>query len=203
MGVEQLFPQLKGAWRSVNLQESARGESVGIDAFVWLHALATRHAASVVLVGDFTSVVADFIHRSEWLLRCGMTPTFVFDGARLPAKDRTAESRAIRSATEFAKAQAGSDAEPCEAHYRAAIKIELGMLQMVIAALRTRGFQYVVAPYEADSQLVHLCNTGCVDAVISVDGDLSSSAPRRSTSASTITREMRRCCCRRTLAVRT
>jgi len=146
---------------------------VGIDAFVWLHALATRHAASVVLVGDFTSVVADFIHRAEWLLRCGMTPTFVFDGARLPAKDRTAESRAIRRATEFAKAQAGSsDAEPCEAHYRAAIKIEWGMVQMVIAALRTRGFQYVVAPYEADSQLVHLCNTGCIDAVISVDSDL-------------------------------
>ena len=32
MGVEQLFPQLKAAWRAVNLQESARGESVGIDA---------------------------------------------------------------------------------------------------------------------------------------------------------------------------
>ena len=94
MGVVQLLPQLKGAWRSVNLQESARGESVGIDSSVWLHALATRHAASIVLVGDFTSAVADFIHRSEWLLRCGMTPTFVFHGARLPAKDRTAESRA-------------------------------------------------------------------------------------------------------------
>jgi len=44
MGVTELFPQLKGAWRTVNLQESARGEPVGIDAFVgsmrWL--LGTR-----------------------------------------------------------------------------------------------------------------------------------------------------------------
>ena len=62
MGVTGLFPQLKGAWRAVNLSEGARGESMGIDAYVWLHALATRHAASVVLVGDFTSVA---VHSSR------------------------------------------------------------------------------------------------------------------------------------------
>ena len=71
-----------------------------------------------------------------------------------------------------AEVETASDAEPCTADLKAAVKIEWGMVKLVIAALRERGFQYVVAPYEADSQLVHLCRTGCIDAVITVDSDL-------------------------------
>ena len=109
----------------------------------------------------------------------------------------------MRRATAFSNAEAGSDAEPCEAHLRAAVKIEWGMVQVVIAALRTRGFQYVVAPYEADSQLIHLCDTGCIEAVISVDSDLVVLGAKKVYLASTIILEMRRCCSRRTLAART
>jgi 5'-3' exonuclease len=171
MGVRELFPQLKGAQRRVNLLECVRGTCVGVDAYVWLNIFACRHAAAVVLNDDFSAVAADFLQRAVWLHGCGATPTFVFDGARLPAKDRTAAARAARRAKAFAEAEVGDDAEPCRADLRAAVKIEHGMVRLVIAALRTRGFHYVVAPYEADSHLVHLVRTGCIDSVISVDSD--------------------------------
>jgi exonuclease-1 len=172
MGVKELFPQLKGAQRRVCLLECLRGTCVGVDAYVWLHIFAIRHAAAVVLNNDFRGVAAEFLQRAKWLLRCGTTPTFVFDGARLPAKDSTAAARSARRAKAFAEAEVGEDAEPCPADLRAAIKIEHGMVRLVIAALRTSGFHYVVAPYEADAQLVHLVRTGCIESVISVDSDL-------------------------------
>ena len=172
MGVKALFPQLAAARRRGNLLECIRGMCVGVDAYVWLHIFACRHAAAVVKGNDFSALIGDFLQRAEWLLRCGATPTFVFDGARLPAKDLTATARAERRAKAFAAAEAGSECEPCNPDYRAAVKIDFGMVQQVIAALRTRGFHYVVAPYEADAQLVHLMRTGCIGAVISVDSDL-------------------------------
>lgn len=42
----------------------------------------------------------------------------------------------------------------------------------MICALREEGFEYVVAPYEADAQLAHLARTGQVAAVATEDSDL-------------------------------
>lgn len=44
--------------------------------------------------------------------------------------------------------------------------------RQVICALREEGFEYVVAPYEADAQLAHLARTGQVAAVATEDSDL-------------------------------
>ena len=173
MGVKELFPRTKSAQQKVNLLECVRGKRVGVDAYVWLHALAIRHAPEVVLHGKFSNVVASFVERAKWLLRCGTAPVFVFDGAPVPAKDVTAEARARRRAKAFAAAeQASDDAEPCSADLRAAVKVEWRMVVEVISELRTQGFQYVVAPYEADSQLIHLEKSGCIDAILTVDSDL-------------------------------
>ena len=45
------------------------------------------------------------------------------------------------------------------------------MVRKLIAALRERGVDYVVAPYEADAQLAFLSRTGSVDLVVSEDSD--------------------------------
>jgi exonuclease-1 len=46
------------------------------------------------------------------------------------------------------------------------------LVDAVIVALRARGVQHIVAPYEADHQLGLLCCERVVDVVFAVDSDL-------------------------------
>ena len=43
---------------------------------------------------------------------------------------------------------------------------------MLLQALRTRGIQFVVAPYEADSQMAYMVTSGLADVAITEDSDL-------------------------------
>lgn len=53
-----------------------------------------------------------------------------------------------------------------------AVEITSEMAYAVIRECRTRGVDYIVAPYEADAQLAYLQRTGVADAVWTVDADL-------------------------------
>ena len=56
--------------------------------------------------------------------------------------------------------------------YSKAVNIEPEHAYQLILALRARGVEYLVSPYEADAQLAHLARTGYVWAVLSEDSDL-------------------------------
>ena len=43
---------------------------------------------------------------------------------------------------------------------------------LVLQVCRERGIEYIVSPYEADSQIAHLMNDGLADFAISEDSDL-------------------------------
>ena len=146
---------------------------VGIDASVWLHELARHHAFAVVKCKDCTAVVAAVVERAAHLVKRGITPVFVFDGARAVAKDATDTARAKRRAEAYSCLEADlEDAAPCASDLKAAISIMWEMVTLVIDALRERGYMYVVAPYEADGQLAALCRAGLVHAVFTIDTDL-------------------------------
>ena len=55
---------------------------------------------------------------------------------------------------------------------RICVHVTQEMTRQVISALRERQIRYIIAPYEADAQMVHLVNIGLADFAITEDADL-------------------------------
>jgi exonuclease-1 len=105
----------------------------------------------------------------------GVTPYFVFDGDYLPSKADTEKGRS--ESRENAR-RLGSEllalGKTKQAHQalNAAVDVSPEMAAAVIDELRQHKVAYVVAPYEADSQLAYMEREGYVDAVLAEDSDL-------------------------------
>ena len=168
---------LKPLLRSANIIESCNGLRVGIDAWVWLHEYAAAYAEEYMADDDVQPIVRGFIGRCRWLARNGVVPLLVFDGAHAPAKGGTKDSRDRKKADAFSRyevgVEEGAPAAELIKNLRAAVSVTFDKTaKPVIEALRSAGFAYVVAPYEADPQLAQLAKAGVVDAVITIDSDL-------------------------------
>lgn len=111
----------------------------------------------------------------ELLQRVGVTPVCVFDGGKLPSKAGEEEQRARKRADQLARAlehlRDGNKlaAQEC---FQKAVDVSPLMAARVIVQLRRAGVAFLVAPYEADAQMLHLARTGQVYAVITEDSDL-------------------------------
>lgn len=115
------------------------------------------------------------MHRVRMVKHFGVTPYMVFDGDFLPSKARTEASRAKRredsrkTGLELLKA-----GKPSQAHLelQKAIDVTPEMARQLIEELKKENIPYVVAPYEADAQLVYLERHGFTSGSISEDSDL-------------------------------
>ena len=109
----------------------------------------------------------------------GVEPLLVFDGDRLPAKAAEEAERRERRAARQAEGHAAlarGDRQAAESAFQSAIDVTPAMAREVMDGLAAEGFAFVVAPYEADSQLAHLARTGAVDIVATEDSDLAAYA---------------------------
>ncbi|KAH6623508.1 hypothetical protein F5144DRAFT_595660 [Chaetomium tenue] len=174
MGISGLLPLLKSIHRPIELKKYA-GETFGVDAYGWLHRGAVACAMELAQ-GKPTRKYVDFaMHRVRMFKYFGVTPYLVFDGDFLPSKAKTEASRSKRreesrkAGLELLKAGKPSQAY---AELQKAIDVTPEMARHLIEELKKADVPYVVAPYEADSQMVYLERQGLISGIVSEDSDL-------------------------------
>ncbi|KAL1523901.1 hypothetical protein AB1Y20_018820 [Prymnesium parvum] len=172
--VHGLLPFLDGAAVPVHVSTFA-GQRCAIDGYAWLHRGAKACALEMVKGMRCDAFVQYCMRLVELLVRNGLTPLVVFDGARLPAKAATEEARhasrarAVVSARELLSA--GQRDRAMELFHQA-VDVTPAHAKQLILALRSRGVESLVAPYEADAQMALLARRGDVHLVVTEDSDL-------------------------------
>ncbi|CAO2656053.1 Nn.00g048560.m01.CDS01 [Neocucurbitaria sp. VM-36] len=174
MGISGLLPLLKSIQKPCNLKKFA-GQTIGVDAYGWLHRGTAACAIDLALDKPTTKFVEFVMHRVRMLIHFGITPYLVFDGDNLPSKSGTEKERRERRkegkrlGLELLKVGKTSQAH---LELQKSVDVTPEMARMVIEELKHHNIQYVVAPYEADSQLCYLERKGIINGVLSEDSDL-------------------------------
>ncbi|KAH8727139.1 exodeoxyribonuclease 1 [Phaeosphaeriaceae sp. PMI808] len=174
MGISGLLPLLKSIHQPCSLKKFA-GKTIGVDAYGWLHRGTAACAIDLALDKPTTKYVDFCMHRVRMLIHFGITPYIIFDGDNLPSKAGTETERrnkrkeGRRLGLELLKVGKTSQAH---LELQKSVDVTPEMARMFIEELKHHNIQYVVAPYEADSQMAYLERKGIIDGVLSEDSDL-------------------------------
>ncbi|KZM20046.1 Rad2 nuclease [Ascochyta rabiei] len=174
MGISGLLPLLKSIHKPCNLKKFA-GQTIGVDAYGWLHRGTAACAIDLALDKPTTKYIDFCMHRVRMLIHFGITPYLIFDGDNLPSKAGTEKDRRERRkegkrlGLELLKLGKTSQAQ---LELQKAVDVTPEMARAFIEELKASNVQYVVAPYEADSQMVYLERKGVIDGILSEDSDL-------------------------------
>ncbi|KAJ4384738.1 Rad2 nuclease [Didymella sp. IMI 355093] len=174
MGISGLLPLLKSIHKPCNLKKFA-GQTIGVDAYGWLHRGTAACAIDLALEKPTTKYIDFCMNRVRMLVHFGITPYLIFDGDNLPSKAGTEKDRRERRkegkrlGLELLKVGKTSQAQ---LELQKAVDVTPDMARAFIEELKANNVQYVVAPYEADSQMVYLERKGIIDGILSEDSDL-------------------------------
>ncbi|EPQ26882.1 uncharacterized protein PFL1_05517 [Pseudozyma flocculosa PF-1] len=174
MGISGLLPLLKDIQSHRHVADY-RGQTLGIDAYVWLHRGAYGCARDILNGLPTDRYIAYAVGRIRMLQHHGVKPYLVFDGDKLPAKQGTEDDRDQRRRDNLEKARSlerAGKAHEARDLYAKCVDITPAMAYQLIKLLRREGIPYVVAPYEADAQLAYLERHGIIDGIITEDSDL-------------------------------
>ncbi|KAL4988266.1 hypothetical protein BDW68DRAFT_159376 [Aspergillus falconensis] len=174
MGIKGLHGLLKSIQKPCHLKKFS-GQTLGVDAYGWLHRGTVACAVDLVLDRPTTKHIDFVLSRVRMLLYFGVKPYLVFDGDNLPSKSGTELDRQQRrhesKALGMELYRKGRTAEAYQ-ELQKAVDVTPLMARHLIEELKKLDIQYVVAPYEADAQLVYLEKHGIIDGIISEDSDL-------------------------------
>jgi len=115
------------------------------------------------------------MNRVRMLIHFGITPYLIFDGDNLPSKAGTdKDRREKRKEGKKLGLELLKVGKVAQAHLelQKSVDVTPEMARMVIEELKASNIQYVVAPYEADSQMAYLERKGIINGVLSEDSDL-------------------------------
>ncbi|KAK2873794.1 hypothetical protein FQN49_002074, partial [Arthroderma sp. PD_2] len=174
MGITGLHGLLKSIQKPCNVKKFA-GQTLGVDGYGWLHR-GTVACAYELALGKPTTKYVDFaMSRVRMLQHYGVTPYIVFDGGLLPSKEKTEASRAARREESKKLGEEhmrrGKTTEAYQ-EFQKAVDVTPYMARVLIEELKKHKIQYLVAPYEADPQLVYLEKQGVINGIISEDSDM-------------------------------
>lgn len=174
MGVTGLLQNLKEIQHVTSL-EKYRGQTLAIDAYGWLHRGLIACAQELCQDQPTRKYITLFMNKIDMLRHFGVIPYVVFDGAALPTKAETARERRQRREEARMKAdllaKQGKRLLAWKEFMKAALVTSL-MAKSIMVELDLLGIKYIVAPYEADPQMVYLELAGLADGIISEDSDL-------------------------------
>lgn len=115
------------------------------------------------------------MHRVRMLQHFRVIPYIIFDGDYLPSKAATEADRAKRreeSRRAGLELLAAGKTSQAYLELQKAVDVTPEMARQLIDELKKSGVQYIVAPYEADAQMVYLERKGVIDGILSEDSDL-------------------------------
>ncbi|RMZ85451.1 hypothetical protein DV737_g839, partial [Chaetothyriales sp. CBS 132003] len=174
MGISGLLPLLKSIQKPCSLK-NFKGQTIGVDAYGWLHRGTVACAIELALDKPTLKYAEFAINRVKMLQAFGVTPYLIFDGDALPSKAGTnAERRKKRHESKTLGLELYKAGKVSQAHQelQKAAEVTYEMARQLIEDLKKLDIQYIVAPYEADAQLVYLEQKGIIDGILSEDSDM-------------------------------
>ncbi|KAK3117184.1 Rad2 nuclease [Teratosphaeriaceae sp. CCFEE 6253] len=170
----RLLPLLKSIQKPTHLRHFA-GQTLGVDAYGWLHRGTVACAIELAEAKPTRKHIDFALSRVRMLIHFGVKPFLVFDGDYLPSKAHTETERAARrKESKRAGLELLRMGKVSQAHLelQKAIDVTTLMARELIEELKKLDVPYIVAPYEADSQMVYLEKQGIVQGILSEDSDL-------------------------------
>lgn len=174
MGVTGLLQQLKDIQRKTTLTEY-KGKTLAVDTYGWLHRGLILCAQDLCTDNPARGYVTSVMKKVDMLRHFGVEPYMVFDGSPLPTKEgthverRKRREKAREAATIYLKK---GDRKSAWKEFMKAAEVTPEMAKSVMIELDRKHVKYVIAPYEADPQMVYLEKIGAVDGILSEDSDL-------------------------------
>lgn len=174
MGVTGLLPMLSEIQEKGTL-ERYRGKTIAIDTFGWLHRGLISCAQELCLNQPTRKYITSVMKKVDMLRHFGVEPYFVFDGCSLPTKEATNLER--KKNRDEARSRADTYLKQGQTklawkEFMKAACVTSQMVKSLITEFDKAKIKYIVAPYEADPQMVYLEKVGLCDGILSEDSDL-------------------------------
>lgn len=174
MGVTGLLQHLKEIQDSTSLSKY-KGKTLAVDTYGWLHRGLISCAQELCQDVPTKKYINSVMKKIDMLRHFGVEPYLVFDGAYLPTKAETAKERRLKRQEAQEKANQlikDGNRKLAWKEFMKAAGVTPEMAKSIMVELDMRKVKYVVAPYEADPQMVYLERIGLVDGILSEDSDL-------------------------------
>ncbi|SMN18651.1 similar to Saccharomyces cerevisiae YDR263C DIN7 Mitochondrial nuclease functioning in DNA repair and replication [Maudiozyma saulgeensis] len=174
MGVTGLLTKLKPIQKQITLDQ-LYSKRLAIDGYSWLHKATIGCSYELMMDLNTNTYLKYFIKRINMLKRYNIKPYFVFDGAKINVKEgiesSRLEKRILNKKRGISLWDTGKHLEAIE-YFKKSVDVTPQMAKCIIDYCRSENIDYIVAPFEADSQMVYLEKEGLVDGIISEDSDL-------------------------------
>lgn len=173
MGIKRLYSYLRYAFVEEDLSKLS-GKKVGIDAMGWLY---QAYFCQCDLEAEIKLGIVRNMERKISLLEKNLIEfIFVIDGLNLPCKNSTLQKRKNKRQKFYQKSikmeKEKYDIGESAVYRKYSETISKEIVHFFIDFLKHRGNEFIVAPYEADSQLNYMYQKKKIDYIMSEDSDI-------------------------------
>ena len=174
MGIQGLLPFLSTYKKEISFAELEE-KVCGIDAYGWLYKGVCCFTYELVTGTETTRHIDFVIRRLQMLKDKGVQPVLVFNGkCPLMKKDVEPNRRQKRheNKVEALKLMDEGDHPKAMEAMKKSVTVSHDMAVALMKKCREKNFNYLISPYESDSQLTYLQKIDIIYFIMSEDSDL-------------------------------
>ena len=176
MGIGNLLIMLNSIQEKKHISDY-RNKTLAVDGYSWLHKAIYTSGYDIAVQNDNTKLLKFLMQKVSYMMQFNIKLIMVFDGDKLPSKDKTEDKREAnrkRKREEAFELLQQGDYEKANRKFAESIDVTPLMAYTTLNGIRESypDIECIVAPYEADAQLAYLSKIGYVDGVITEDSDL-------------------------------